>query len=287
MEVRDRFDLPITSASAQAVGDYVAGVDLLLSANPGAEQCLARAVANDPDFALAHIAHARLLQLQARLPEARAAAVRAEALRDRVSVREKRHIDAIALAIRGFATEALAVVNTQAAEFPRDALPLSLALGVFGLLGFSGRPDHHEAQLSLLQELAPSWGEDWWFLAHLGWAYIETGAVEVGTRLVERRWPAIPGTPMRRTSASMGFSNPATQRVGLPFSKPGCRIMTRLGSCTAISPGIWRCSSWRAAIRTAPERSISTVSGHPSPSVRRCCRLPTPRHSCGAGGSMM
>ena len=198
MEVRDRFDLPITAASVPAVDDYVAGVDLLLSANPGAEQRLARAVANDPDFALAHIAHARLLQLQARLPEARAAAARSEALRNRVSAREKRHIDAIALAIRGFATEALDVVNMQAAEFPRDALPLSLALGVFGLLGFSGRLDHHEAQLALLQELAPSWGEDWWFLGYLGWAYIETGAVEVGTRLVER---SLAGNPRNAHAA--------------------------------------------------------------------------------------
>ena len=198
MELRDRFDLPITSASAEAVGDYVAAVDLLLSANPGAEQRLARAIANDPDFALAHIANARLLQLQARMPEARAAAVRAEALRDRVSVREKWHIEAIALAVRGLATEALNVVNTQAAEFPRDAMPLSLALGVFGLLGFSGRLDHHEAQLALLQELAPSWGEDWWFLGYLGWAYIETGAVEIGTRLVER---SLAGNPRNAHAA--------------------------------------------------------------------------------------
>src|SRR6202047_946890 len=91
MELRDRFDLPITSASAEAVDDYVAAVDLLLSANPGAEQRLARAIANDPDFALAHIANARLLQLRARMPEARAAAARAEALRDRGALREKGH----------------------------------------------------------------------------------------------------------------------------------------------------------------------------------------------------
>ena len=43
MEVRDRFDLPITSALAEAVDDYTAGVDLLLSANTGAERRLARA----------------------------------------------------------------------------------------------------------------------------------------------------------------------------------------------------------------------------------------------------
>ena len=130
MELRDRFDLPITSASAEAVGDYVAAVDLLLSANPGAEQRLARASANDPDFALAHIANARLLQLRGRMPEARAAAARAEALRDRVSLREKGHLDAIAAAVRGSATEALDLVRSHAAVYPRDAMPLSLALGV-------------------------------------------------------------------------------------------------------------------------------------------------------------
>jgi tetratricopeptide (TPR) repeat protein len=198
MEVRDRFDLPITSASAAAVDEYVAGIDLLLSANPGADQRLARAIANDPEFALAHIAHARLLQLQARMPEARAAAARAEALRDRVSLREKRHIGAIAAAIRGSAAEALALVRSHTAAYPRDAMPLSLALGVFGLLGFSGRVDHHEAQLALLEELTPSWGEDWWFLGYLGWAYIETGAVEVGTRLVER---SLAGNPRNAHAA--------------------------------------------------------------------------------------
>jgi hypothetical protein len=29
--------------------------------------------------------------------------------------------------------------------------------------------------LRLLEELAPHWGDDWWFLGYLGWAYIETG----------------------------------------------------------------------------------------------------------------
>jgi hypothetical protein len=63
---------------------------------------------------------------------------------------------------------------------------LSLALGVFGLLGFSGRLDHHEAQLALLERLAPQWNEDWWFLTYLGWARIETGDVAAGAREVER-----------------------------------------------------------------------------------------------------
>ena len=185
MLLTDRFDLPVTCAAA-AVDDYVAAVDLLLSAWPGAEALLDRALAADPDFALAHIARARLLQLRARMAEAKASAARAQSLADRVSARERRHIEAVALSINGSAGEALATVRAHVAEHPRDALPLSLALGVFGLLGFSGRRDHHEAQLALLEELAPSWEDDWWFLGYLGWAYIETGQVAKGTRLVER-----------------------------------------------------------------------------------------------------
>ena len=198
MPVNNRFDLPVTCATADAAEDYGAAVDLLLSAWPGAEVLLDRALAADPDFALAHIARGRLLQLRARIPEAKAAAARARSLADRVTARERRHIEAIALSIDGGPGEALAMVRAHVAEFPRDALPLSLALGVFGLLGFSGRRDHHEAQLALLEELAPHWGDDWWFLGYLGWAHIETGAVATGTRLVER---SLAGNPRNAHAA--------------------------------------------------------------------------------------
>ena len=177
LPLTDRFDLQVTCGAAAALEDYVGAVDLVLSAWPGAEVRLDRALDADPDFALAHIARGRLLQLQARIPEAKTAAAYARSLADRVTARERRHIEAIALSIDGAASDALAMVRAHASEYPRDALPLSLALGVFGLLGFSGRRDHHEAQLALLEELAPHWGDDWWFLGYLGWAYIETGEV--------------------------------------------------------------------------------------------------------------
>lgn len=81
MELTDRFDLPVSAASA------VAAVDQLLSANVGADAGLERALAADPDFALAHIARARLLQLRARIGEARVAAQRARQLASRLSTR--------------------------------------------------------------------------------------------------------------------------------------------------------------------------------------------------------
>src|SRR5579875_3286018 len=186
MPLTDRFDLPLTTRSAAAVGHYVEAVDLLLSANAGADALLERALASDPDFALARAARARLHQLAA-CPHAAAAEIAAaRALAPRLSPRERGHIAAIGLAIDGDAAAALAQVEAQIAEYPRDARPLSLALGVYGLLGFSGRRDHHQAQRALLEGLAADWGEDWWFLAYLGWARIETGALAEGIPLVER-----------------------------------------------------------------------------------------------------
>jgi len=242
----------------------------------GAETLLERALAADPDFALAHIARGRMLQLQTRMPEARAAAARARALADRLTTRERQHIEAVALSIEGAAGDAWAIVREYVAEFPRDTLPLSLALGVFGLLGFSGRRDHHEAQLALLEELAPHWGDDWWFLGYLGWAYIETGEVAKGTRLVEL---SLAGNLRNAHAAHQrvhGFFEAGDANGGAGFIEP----------CTATFPGTWRCSSWRAATPSAPARSISRISGRRWPRPRRCWCSPTRPRFCGAGGFM-
>jgi hypothetical protein len=126
------------------------------------------------------------LQMQSRMPEAKEAAAAARALSGRVSPREREHIEIVALAVDGNGPEAMRRLEAHVADYPRDAVALSLALGVFGLLGFSGRVDHHEAQLALLENLAPHWGEDWWFLTYLGWARIELGDVARGIAEVER-----------------------------------------------------------------------------------------------------
>jgi hypothetical protein len=198
MPLEDRFGLALSTQDAAAAADYVAAVDLILSANAGAEALLDRALAGDPEFAPAHIAKARLCQVEARLPEAEAAAAEARGLARRVTPREARHIEIIALAIDGAGKQAMALLEEHIAEYPRDAVVLSLALGVFGLLGFSGRIDHHEAQLALLESLARHWGEDWWFLTYLGWARIELGDVARGAAEVER---ALAGNPRNAFAA--------------------------------------------------------------------------------------
>ncbi len=217
MPLQDRFGLPLTTSSVEAAESYVRALDLMLSANFGAEALLDAALGADPEFALAHVARARLLQVQARVAEARDAAAAARGLRDRVSAREARHIETVALAIDGKGNEAMAMLEEHVAEFPRDALVLSLALGVFGLLGFSGRVDFHEAQLALLETLASRWDEDWWFLTYLGWARIELGDIATGVREVERALVLNPRNAYAAHARAHGYHEAGDAEGGAGF----------------------------------------------------------------------
>lgn len=184
--LQDRFGLPLSIHSADARDAYVQAVDLMLSANAGAEPLLRRAIEAEPEFALAHAALARLCQMNARGPEAMAAASAAREFAAGASGRERGHVDAVALLIEGKPAEAHGAVLAHAAEYPHDAVPLSLALGVYGLIGFSGRREHHREQRELLEGLAGRWKEDWWFLTYLGWSRVETGEPALGVPLLDR-----------------------------------------------------------------------------------------------------
>src|SRR5689334_22439956 len=94
----DRFGYSLTTASEEAAEHYRHAVDCMLSANFGAADALDAALHADPDFALARIAKARWLQVYMRAPEAQAEVAAARALRDRITPREARHIEIIALA---------------------------------------------------------------------------------------------------------------------------------------------------------------------------------------------
>ena len=183
---KDLWDLPLSTESPRAAEQYVLAVEKLLSANVGAEETLGRAIDADPGFALAHAARARVLQLRGAMPEARAAAARAVLLAPSATRRERGHVEALALNLEPDMPRTLAHVVEHLREFPRDGLVLSLTSGVFGLIGFSGRGDRNDAQLDLLDGLAVSYGEDWWFLSVHGFACTEADRRTRGRRLVDR-----------------------------------------------------------------------------------------------------
>jgi tetratricopeptide (TPR) repeat protein len=264
MPIEDRFGLPLTTSSEAAAESYVRALDLMLSANIGAEELLDLALASDPEFALAHIARGRLLAVQARAAEARTAAEMARALAGRVTAREARHIATVALTIDGNGKAAMAMLEEHVAEYPRDALVLSLALGVFGLLGFGGRPDFHEAQLALLERLAPRWDEDWWFLTYLGWARIELGDIARGAREVERALALNPQNAYAAHARAHGYYEAGDAEGGAGFIEGWLPSYDRTSQLHGHL-------SWHLALcelaRGNPERAIAVYADAIRPAV--------------------
>jgi tetratricopeptide (TPR) repeat protein len=215
--LEDRFGLPLSTESASAVEAYVTGLDLMLSANVGAAEALDEAIRLDPDFALAHTARARQKLLAADMAAAKKSADRARALASGLDRREAGHIDVIGLVVAGQNTEAYTRLEAHLSDYPRDALPLSTTVGAYGLLGFSGRADHHEAQRALLERLAPHWGDDWWFDTYRGWSLIETDDPVAGRKIVGRALEANPGNGHGAHAYSHGFYEAGDVRGGIAF----------------------------------------------------------------------
>ena len=69
----DRYDLPLSTASAAARDAYVQGCDLALTLYPGAVEAFDRAIAADPDFAMAHAGKAQVLIREGNVAAARTA----------------------------------------------------------------------------------------------------------------------------------------------------------------------------------------------------------------------
>ena len=98
---RDRYDLPVTTKSDRAAAFYRDGVDRMLSAWHGAANAFDAAIAEDPAFAIAHIARARIHQMNMEVTEARAEAALARQLAATTTQRERRHVEIMASVIEG------------------------------------------------------------------------------------------------------------------------------------------------------------------------------------------
>ena len=188
MACLDSRGLPLSTTSDVAAERYREGVDLLLSAWPGADAALDAAIAADLDFALAHAARARLHAIRVELAAARARiATAAELVARHGTERERSHVDILSLAIHGTSAEALARVLVHADAWPRDVVILGLPLGAFGLFAFSGMADHNQARVDLCERHARHFAnDDWWFLNYRGWSHAENGTVAYGRELAQR-----------------------------------------------------------------------------------------------------
>lgn len=179
-------DFALSSSSTGARIAYLEGVEQLLGAKPGPEKAFQRAVAADPNFALAHAGEARALFLIAKVPEAKAAAIMARELAKKLPERERTNVEVPLLTIEGGSAKAYKLAREHLKRFPRDAMVLAPCTGVFGLIGFSGRKGREQELRDLMEELAPHWGEDPFFLTQLAFARVETGDIDLGRKTIER-----------------------------------------------------------------------------------------------------
>jgi hypothetical protein len=175
MMLTDRYDLSVSTASPAARDAYVEGCAAKLTMYPGALDAFDRAIVADPGFALAHAARAHLLLERGDVAAARAAMATASSVTAGLSEREASHIAFFGILAAGDAEGALGVLPGHLDAWPRDAVVLATTAFTNGLIGSSGRAGQKRTLLALLDRLAPSYGDDWWFTAHHGMALSENG----------------------------------------------------------------------------------------------------------------
>jgi hypothetical protein len=187
MSHQDRYGLTLSTTSSEAAVAYRDGIDLLLSAWTGAAEAFDRAIAADPEFALAQIARARIHTFYQQGDVARKkAALARELIARNGTERERSHVETLALAVEGQIPAALAAALAHLETAPRDALVMSLPLGAFGLFAFSGMAGHDQARVDLCERHAHHYGDDWWFLTYHGWSLTENGELARGRAMTER-----------------------------------------------------------------------------------------------------
>jgi Tfp pilus assembly protein PilF len=191
----DRYELPLSTASATARDAYVEGCAAKLTMYPGALEAFDRAIATDPGFALAHAARAHVLLERGDAAAARVSIAMANSFSPGVSAREAGHIAFFLLLVTGDTEAALAALLAHLAAWPRDAVVLGTTAFTNGLIGSSGRAGQKRTLLALLDKLAPSYGDDWWFTAHHGMALSENGEHEAARPKIDRSLAQNPQNP--------------------------------------------------------------------------------------------
>jgi hypothetical protein len=193
--VTDRYGLPLSTTSAAARDAYVAGCEAKLTMYPGAIEAFDRAIGAEPGFALARVGKAHVLLERGDAAAGRASMAAANSLSAGLSAREASHIAFFNLLVAGDAAAALSALYVHLDAWPRDALVLGTAAFTNGLIGSSGRAGQKRMLLALLDRLAPSYGDDWWFMAHHGMALSENGQRDAARPKIERSLAQNPRNP--------------------------------------------------------------------------------------------
>src|SRR4051794_10226811 len=182
----DRFGLPLSTSCAAARDAYVDASEQALTFYPGALAGYDRAIAADPNFALAHAGKAQVLMREGNAAGARAALMTAKDLAAGLTEREASQVSIFDLGSSGQTEAAIAAVYKHLAAWPCDALVISIAANPNGLIGGSGRLGQKHQIAELMDSVAPHYGDDYWFLSHHAMALSEDGRLAEARPKIER-----------------------------------------------------------------------------------------------------
>lgn len=157
---RDPFGLPL-SASPATAGLFNAALARILKVQSGAERLLAHAVEEEPEFALAHAVRAVLGAEWGADVDVATSLAAAEASASRADERERRFIEVVARRVRRPGPDSAAALLAYIDAYPEDALAVSLAVPT---IAFSGATEVPAEAWSLVDALAPAYGDHWWYL---------------------------------------------------------------------------------------------------------------------------
>jgi|KBSMisStandDraft_5_1062788.scaffolds.fasta_scaffold22718_2 tetratricopeptide (TPR) repeat protein len=185
--MQDSLGNTVTTGSAAALRQVDAAIDLHARGWPGALDAAEAATREDPELSIAHALQGLIHAMWGRRPAAAACMSRARAPARAISSRESSLLELLEHVVRGRTHAGLAWLLAHLRRFPTDLLALTPGMGAYGLFAFSGRADHNELRLALLDELEPSYPREFaWLLAYRGWARIELGAVDEGLAMALR-----------------------------------------------------------------------------------------------------
>ena len=177
----------VTTSSTEALRQIDAAIDLYARAWPGALEAAGAATREDPELSIGHALQGLIHAMWGRRSAAAECMSRARSSARPVSSRESSLLELLEHVVRGRTHSALAWLLAHLRRFPTDLLALTPGMGAYGLFAFSGRADHNELRLALLDELEPLYPREFpWLLAYRGWARIELGAVDEGLGMALR-----------------------------------------------------------------------------------------------------
>ncbi len=185
---QDQYGLCLSCNSDEARAAYISGIDDALRLDRPGIKPLRKAIELDPDFALAHAALARQLQIHGFVAEVPQHLRCAEDLKSGATSREQAAVDVVVSAAT-FQQNALQLAGAHIEKFPNDVFILAHVLGPFGLLAFSGQRDWRERNVELIDSLRGSFpADDWWFTSSLAFLAAEVGDLAAARQYAEHAW---------------------------------------------------------------------------------------------------